>query len=70
MTRHQRSTLTQWGWPIGLALLTLFGLISALIGEGGIWWWLSWAALAVPLVVIVYHIRRSGGHGDARSRAR
>ncbi|WP_269769770.1 hypothetical protein [Flavisphingomonas formosensis] len=27
-----------WGWPIGLALLTLFGLLSALLGGGGLWW--------------------------------
>lgn len=45
----------QWGWPIGLAMLTLLGLLSALIGEGGLWWDLSWIALAAPLLVILRH---------------
>jgi hypothetical protein len=29
-----------------------FGLLSALLGQGGIWWVLSWVAMAVPLLVI------------------
>ena len=43
-----------WRWPLVLAGLTLFGLLSALLGEGGVWWVLSWIALAVPLLAIVY----------------
>jgi len=35
-----------------LAALTLFGLLSALLGQSRIWWGLSWIALAIPLVVI------------------
>lgn len=46
----------QWRWPIVLALLTVFGLLAALMGEGSIWWPLAWAALAVPLLVIVYYV--------------
>jgi hypothetical protein len=42
-----------WRWPLVLAGLTLFGLLSALLGEGGLWWVLSWIALAVPLLTIV-----------------
>jgi hypothetical protein len=56
MPRRRSTFAAQWGWPIGLAVLTLFGLLSALIGDGGIWWWLSWAALAVPLLVIAHHL--------------
>jgi hypothetical protein len=41
-----------WRWPTVLALLTLFGLLSALLGEGGVWWGLSWIALSLPLLVI------------------
>jgi hypothetical protein len=41
-----------WRWPIVLAALMAFGLLSALLGQGGIWWVLSWVALAVPLLVI------------------
>jgi hypothetical protein len=36
----------------------VFGLLSALLGQGGIWWMASWAALAVPLIVIVYAVTR------------
>jgi hypothetical protein len=43
----------QWLWPIALSLVTVFGLLAALTGEGGIWWALSWLMLAVPLLVIV-----------------
>lgn len=53
MTRRRASFTRQWRWPIALAAVTLFGLLSALLGEGGIWWWLSWAALAAPLLVIL-----------------
>jgi hypothetical protein len=41
-----------WRWPLLVAVLTLFGLLSALLGQGGIWWILSWIALGVPLVLI------------------
>lgn len=44
-----------WRWPLVIAALTIFGLLSALLGEGGIWWWLSWAALLMPLAVILRH---------------
>ncbi len=40
-----------WRWPSLLAGLTMFGLVSALLGQGGVWWVLSWVALATPLVV-------------------
>lgn len=52
--------LAVWGWPVGLAVLTLFGLLSALLGQHGAWHWLSWAALAFPLAVIVRHVARAG----------
>jgi len=41
-----------WRWPTALALLISFGLLSALLGEGGVWWALSWIALSLPLLVI------------------
>jgi len=43
-----------WGWPMLLALLTAFGLLSALLGTG-VWHWLSWGAMAIPLIVIGYY---------------
>lgn len=42
-----------WRWPALLASLTLFGLLSALLGQGDVWWALSWAALGAPLAVIL-----------------
>jgi hypothetical protein len=48
-----------WRWPLVLAGLTLFGLLSALLGEGGLWWVLSWIALATPLIVAVVCLVRS-----------
>jgi hypothetical protein len=48
-----------WRWPAVLAGLTLFGLLSALLGEGGLWWVLSWIALATPLIVAVVCLVRS-----------
>jgi hypothetical protein len=47
-----------WRWPAFLAALTIFGLLSALLGEGGVWWGLSWATLAVPLLVIAICLTR------------
>ncbi|RTL78330.1 MAG: hypothetical protein EKK36_00310 [Bradyrhizobiaceae bacterium] len=42
-----------WRWPAVLAVLMIFGLLSALLGQGGVWWVLSWGVLAIPLLVIV-----------------
>jgi hypothetical protein len=54
-----RNTATMiWRWPLVLAIITCLGLTSALLGEGGIWWGLSWIALAIPLMVIAIAIHR------------
>ncbi|NYT70462.1 hypothetical protein [Pusillimonas noertemannii] len=37
-----------WGAPVALAVLTCFGLLSALLGTGA-WHWASWLSLAIPL---------------------
>lgn len=60
MKRGPSPIRRQWGWPLGLALLTLFGLGSALLGQGGIWWVLSWIALGSPLLVALRHVLRAG----------
>lgn len=62
-----------WRWPVILAAATVLGLGSALLGEGGVWWQLSWVALALPLGVILYcglRARRSRppGHDGYQKR--
>ena len=39
--------LALWGWPIAIALVSVLGLVGALLGDGG-WNWLSWVGLGVP----------------------
>ena len=56
-TRHGLSRI--WRWPFALAMLTTFGLLSALLGQSGIWWALSWIALAIPLLVIAACVQRA-----------
>ena len=41
-----------WLWPSLLAAAICFGLLAALLGTG-CWYYLSWAAMAIPLLVIV-----------------
>jgi len=53
-----RAFLKLWGMPIVLGVLTVVGLVSALLGDG-IWDTVSAFALAVPLAVGVwYGLRR------------
>jgi hypothetical protein len=57
-THHSFSQI--WRWPFVLAALIVFGLLSALLGQGGIWWGLSWIALAIPLLVVAACLGRAG----------
>lgn len=68
--RAQSSLLAVWGWPLSLAILTLLGLISALIGGAGIWRWLSWISLAFPLLVIAPPFRNSRKRRPDHARSR
>lgn len=58
MNLPRHSTIYVGRWPAVLALLIVFGLLSALLGQGGVWWGLSWITLAIPLVLILYFIKR------------
>ncbi|MBB6112555.1 hypothetical protein [Mucilaginibacter lappiensis] len=42
-----------WGIPLILALITIFGLLAALLGTG-VWYILSWITLIIPIVTIVW----------------
>jgi hypothetical protein len=57
-THHSFSRI--WRWPFVLAGLTTFGLLSALLGQGGIWWVLSWIVLTIPLLTIAACVHRAG----------
>ncbi len=57
--------LQVWGAPILLTVLTLFGLVAALVGTG-IWHGLAWASLAAPVGVCLWygsHRRKKRGKG-------
>ncbi len=47
-----------YGSAVVISVITLYGLVSALLGDG-VWDELSWGALAVPLVVIVWKYSRA-----------
>lgn len=52
-------TLRLWAWPLALGLLTVSGLLSALVSEhwGDAW---SWFALGLPVAVMCWWgLRRS-----------
>ena len=55
----RRSLALIWRWPSLLAVLSIFGLLSALLGQTGFWLPLSWMALAAPLAVAAICIVRS-----------
>lgn len=49
-----------WKYPILLAIITAAGLFMALVGAG-IWHWLAWLALTIPLLVCFrYTVFRKG----------
>lgn len=55
MKNHKGNTFLQlWGAPILLTILTLFGLIAALVGTG-IWHGLAWLALTVPVAICIWY---------------
>ncbi|WP_029335965.1 hypothetical protein [Komagataeibacter europaeus] len=57
VARHP--SVAVWPWPIALGLLTAFGLLSALLGQHGVWLALSWASLSIPLIVTVICLIRA-----------
>ncbi|MEP0708480.1 MAG: hypothetical protein ABJL17_11035 [Parvibaculum sp.] len=58
MTRHRHFTLGEiFAVPLLLAVVTIVGLVAALLGDG----WLdalSWAGLAIPALVIPWAFLR------------
>ncbi|HEY0295075.1 MAG TPA: hypothetical protein VGC69_07050 [Bordetella sp.] len=52
-----RSSWNIWRIPLALAALMVFGLLAALLGTGA-WHWAAWLALALPLMVGLWHACR------------
>jgi hypothetical protein len=44
------TALQIWAVPLVLGVLTMFGLLAALLGSG-IWHWLAWLTLLTPIAV-------------------
>ena len=63
------ATARIWLWPAAIALLTVFGLLSALLGQSRLWWVLSWIALAVPLATIVWFVVKGPLPRPGKTRA-
>jgi hypothetical protein len=62
--RHLHRTSREiFGWPFVVGVLSVAGLLAALIGDG-IWDAISWAALLPPIALCGYFIVR----GRRRSR--
>jgi len=49
-----------YGSAIAISVITIYGLLSALLGDG-IWDELSWVALAIPRAIIVWKYGRGSG---------
>lgn len=46
-----------WRIPIALAVLTVFGLMLALVGHPS-WHWITWLVLALPIAMGLWHALR------------
>jgi uncharacterized membrane protein YjjP (DUF1212 family) len=58
-----------WGVPIVLAVLTLAGLLAALLGEG-VWRGFAWIAIAIPvLVALFFGLRPRHSHPPAGNQS-
>jgi hypothetical protein len=56
------SLLRLWGKPLLIALLSIAGLVAALVGDG-IWDIFSWLALGIPVIIIIrsYYFKQDRG---------
>lgn len=52
-----RSLWAVFAAPLAIGMLSLIGLVAALAGDGPADW-LSWAALAVPVLAVAWAARR------------
>lgn len=52
---NQSGFIKLWGIPLLLAIISLIGLIAALVGDGFLDF-ISWIGLGYPLVIIVWFL--------------
>lgn len=57
-----------WRTPALLAVLTLFGLVAALLGTGA-WYWAAWMALSAPAVAAVWAVGTTAGSATVATGA-
>lgn len=56
--KTQRNNFSKiWTAPLVIAGISIFGLLSALLGTG-IWHWLSWLATLSPLLVFAICVKK------------
>lgn len=52
--RASHTTAQIFAAPLAIGVITALGLTTALLGDG-LWDWISWIALALPVVVAVVY---------------
>ncbi len=54
-----------WLWPVLIGVLSMLGLIAGLVSEGA-GDWLSWLALAAPVIIGLHGLSRCGARHQRR----
>jgi energy-converting hydrogenase Eha subunit A len=68
MTKPRRESYTTaqiFAAPLAIGVITALGLTTALLGDG-LWDWMSWAALALPVAVAVVYWQLGGRRAEQR----
>ncbi|RJF74325.1 hypothetical protein [Rhodopseudomonas palustris] len=64
--RRASSTTAQiFAAPLAIGIISALGLTTALLGDG-VWDWISWAALSLPVAVAVVYWRIGARRAEPR----
>lgn len=63
--RASHTTAQIFAAPLAIGAVTALGLTTALLGDG-LWDWMSWIALALPVVVAVVYWRLGAMRTNSR----
>lgn len=58
--RRSQTAWRIWTPPLIFGVLIIFGLLSALLGGGGVWWGLCWVAISAPLIAVIRFALKAG----------